>query len=1100
MEFDENEVETKEFIEVNPPEILAKDIKILIKYILFSKEFQESINVSKITQYYKHFSNCYLINITLWIKYKCYSFYKTLTNIIDDEAVKFKPINKKYKSKTGDENLINKIYSKLLRTFSLNQGLYDEKMAKNVMINLQNQEKNEIIFDCHDYDGNSILYPTNFEIVDEFIFNGLKNRYGNISEKNYLKCDVIINEGKIIIKDIKSKIEENNCLLIEEGEDDMILNLKYLINFSEENNRQELFESFIKNNYTTTMKNYESYFIKDSSSININYIEFDDNAFNFDEKHISKNLIKLFLYLYFFEDEISQLKKKNINENGNNFYYIINKEWMKIYKEYYNYNELCNHFANMKKDLLFDYNYKQLKECIKNKDEENINAFIYQMIKDIPIEIIREVQNKKKKQNELITKLKNNSVSMNNNEYITKDQNSFKYNGENEIISIPIFKLFNKLETNDVKELIKTESEKIECFIGERKLYIKSEAKIINSNIKYYLLNVGYLKRNMFKPSFLIYFYKKVDFDTNISFISTNSFSKFVENYNLIDNSSCDIQNNEMQNIGKICRISSLSNEIKKILGNDNLINDESMRLLQLIIYLRKFNKEKNSAIKNNEKQMGYFVNKEFIDKIIEIKIYKIMDEYINKNNNIKEIIDNNLDKNLDELSKLVQKKFEIKINKEINKQKLNINIYSTSYNVSLKHFSINSNKYIYFSNNFVLLNEEIYQLFRGWTWNDNYSSEYVIGENKIFIINEKEKYILVYNIKDNNELNLELILNFDEYENSFLEQISDVGYNKFCNYLLFSNEVSPLFNLDGNKVGSAYKYTTAKKDYTNQDINDIVCLDLRKILVLYMNYQKLKVHKNTTFKEYYLVSKAWIQKYKSYYNLDNIYKELEKNPGFTTVINRLNDIEENNFISDIKVILMLKNIPIKLLNELIKKEKNFTKKYKNNLEKVPQLAPLEYLVNEKESNYLFYYNDFELIESKIYKYLFENIDTEIYTETKFFLLKTGGVKNEAEKVLCLFDEKRIVIKLINNNINSDGKFVVYIGQLNSSLFLEIECFLVYDNDTLMEEHIQLINASMGFNNFCENFMNSKMNIKEIKEADKKYGFVVKKNQNKDCN
>jgi len=61
MEFDENEVETKEFIEVNPPEILAKDIKILIKYILFSKEFQESINVSKITQYYKHFSNCYLI-------------------------------------------------------------------------------------------------------------------------------------------------------------------------------------------------------------------------------------------------------------------------------------------------------------------------------------------------------------------------------------------------------------------------------------------------------------------------------------------------------------------------------------------------------------------------------------------------------------------------------------------------------------------------------------------------------------------------------------------------------------------------------------------------------------------------------------------------------------------------------------------------------------------------------------------------------------------------------------------------------------------------------------------------------------------------------
>ena len=739
-------------------------------------------------------------------------------------------------------------------------------------------------------------------------------------------------------------------------------------------------------------------------------------------------------------------------------------------------------------------------ESIKRKDEENINAFIYQIIKDIPIEIIKEIQNKRKKQNKLITKLNNNSLAMNKIEYITKDQNSFKYIGENEIISIPIFELFNTLETNKIKELIKIESEKVECFIGEKKLYIKSESKIINSNIQYYLLNVGYLKKNMFKPSFLIYFYKKVDFDTNISFICTHCFSKFVQNYNLIDNSSCDIQNSDMQNIGKICRTSSLSKEIKEILGDDNVINDESMKLLQLIIYLRKFNKEKNSPIKNNEKQLGYFVKKEFIDTIIEIKNYKIMDEYMNKNNNIEEIINNNLDKNLDELSKLVQKKFEIKINIEINKQKVNINTYSTSYNISLKHFSINSNKCIYFANKFVLLNEEIYQLFRGWTWNDNYSSEYIMGENKIFIINEKEKYILVYNIEDNKELNLVLILNFDEFDNSVLEQISDIGYNQFFNYLLFSNEVSPLFNLEGNKIGTAYKYTTSKKNYTNEDINDNICLDLRKIFVLYMNYQKLESLKTKSFKEYYLVNKAWIQIYKNYYNLDIIYKELEKNPGFKKVINRLNDIEENNFISDMKVILMLKNIPINLLNELIKKEKNFIKKYKNNVEKVPQLAPLEYLDNTKQINYLFYYNDFELINSKIYKYLFENIDTEIFTETKFFVIKTGGVKNEAEKVLCLFDQKRIVIKLINNNINTDGKCVLYIGQINASLIFDIECFLLYDNDTLMEEHIQLINDSMGFNNFCENFMNSKINIKEIKVSNKKYGTAIKKIQNKDYN
>ena len=46
-------------------EILEQDTNIIIKYILFNKELHDSINISKISPFYKRYSNCYLTNITL---------------------------------------------------------------------------------------------------------------------------------------------------------------------------------------------------------------------------------------------------------------------------------------------------------------------------------------------------------------------------------------------------------------------------------------------------------------------------------------------------------------------------------------------------------------------------------------------------------------------------------------------------------------------------------------------------------------------------------------------------------------------------------------------------------------------------------------------------------------------------------------------------------------------------------------------------------------------------------------------------------------------------------------------------------------------------
>ena len=1086
-----DEIEGVSSQKINISETLEKDIKFLINYILFQKELQNHINRSKTFVSYKKIPNCYLINSCLSNKYKHFFFYQTLNNIINEEL---EPVNNDNKSKADDINLINKIYSSLIKLLTQNPDNYNEQLANVEKLNSITNEKYEITYNFHNYNNNQVNYPIGFEIVDEFVYNELKNRYNDFSENNYLKCEIIINEGKIIIKYNNNKYNEKSyfqLLIVSLDNNYSMIFILYLINFTEENNRKEFFELFIESNSDTIMKNYESYFIKDSSCLIFNFIEFNDIIMNFDEKHIGDKIIKIFLYLYFFNDEINQIKQKEIKSNGKHFYYLINKEWMKIYREYYDYINLCNYFEKSKESKSFIY--KQLIENIKDKNDEKINEFIYQLTKDIPRNILPKLEELKNKQNELIIKLNNIQSSIEKKEYIINGGNNLKYFGENEIINVELFELINQLETNDIKESIKAHNEKIECLLGENKIYIKSETSMSNSENVNYLLNVGYIKNNIFEPSLIIYLYEKNDLIKTINYYNNNSFSEFVQDYNLIDNSYCDIHNSEMKNIGKICKIDSLSYEIENIIGNENtIINQQSMELLKIIIYSKKFIKEKNSPIQKNKKKFGYIVTKDFINEFKKIKAYKIMDEYISKNNNILELINNHNDKSLEELSKLVQKKFTTKINKEINKENAYINISSTSYNVTYQSISINSNKYINYANNFVFLNEEIYYLYRAiLVWRENYSSEYIIGDNKIFIVDEKNKYILVYNIINNIELDLELILNFDNYESSFLEHISNSGFRNFFDYLIFSNDISPLFNSNGKKIGTVYKYISQKNNYINEDINDNVCLDLRKILILYMNYQKLQTQNENSFKEYYLVSKNWIQNYKNYYDFDSVYKELEKNVEIKNLIANLNDFAENNFISDRNVALILNSLPKPLLNKLIEKEKLFSRDYKNDKEKILQISPQEYIDNTQ--NIFFYYNNFEIIDSKIYKYLFEKLDTVIYTETKYFFMKTGGMKNEAEKALCLFDKKRIVIKLNNNNINSDGKYALYIGHINSSLTFEVDCFLLYDNINLMNEHIEILKNQIGFDNFCVQFMNDKNKMQELKISDKKYGLAVKR-------
>ena len=141
-------------------------------------------------------------------------------------------------------------------------------------------------------------------------------------------------------------------------------------------------------------------------------------------------------------------------------------------------------------------------------------------------------------------------------------------------------------------------------------------------------------------------------------------------------------------------------------------------------------------------------------------------------------------------------------------------------------------------------------------------------------------------------EFELKLILNFyNKNEKDNCEKlIKEIGYEKYQQFLLFGEGgyVSPIFNIYQNQIGNAYKYDSSIQDYTNYGIN----FEIRKIFFLYLNYLKLLkrpiINNDIKFHQYYIVNQKWINNYKTYYEYDQISKEIDKNTFIQNILNNL--------------------------------------------------------------------------------------------------------------------------------------------------------------------------------------------------------------------
>ena len=367
------------------------------------------------------------------------------------------------------------------------------------------------------------------------------------------------------------------------------------------------------------------------------------------------------------------------------------------------------------------------------------------------------------------------------------------------------------------------------------------------------------------------------------------------------------------------------------------------------------------------------------------------------------------------------------------------------------------------------------------------------------------EDTIEICKFKDNQELVVDLILNYDNssYRDDAIKSIKENGYKKFLDFLLFDGDYSsPIFDSNQKRIGYAYKINelNSNLDYTNYHIN----FKIGKMILLYLNdinliqnFSNFQNNKNE-FKDYFLINKKWINKYKEYYNYGELSKELQNNSTFQNVFNSLknNSNDENYILSDKKLALIIKNLSEKIIKDFNEKDKNFEQfretEYFKNEDKSASFEVLHY--NEKNTqNGLLFFNNFEIINAQLYNILFAPMEMKV---SYFNLGKRNSLylnnSETLEKTKCMFDNNKIIINL--ENTRQDDKIRLEIGEFDNNINFKPECFLIYKNEDSFNKHVNFILNNYGFKKYSEIIKNMQNDTLEIKDGAEIVGLSVKYN------
>ena len=654
-----------------------------------------------------------------------------------------------------------------------------------------NEENNIINQELCEYlnvkDNNEdIFYPKNFYIINRDIFLEInKNEIPDKFDKNKYEIKYIINDGKIILsyQYFVSKDKIYYYILICEKNENSQYDTQVIFYF--ENNKEKRDREFSK--YTKDkfhLNNIENDSVIGEGIVLKRPLE--------EEKYINKYkqiLIKLFIEINLFKNIFKEKIAKNIQENNDELYcYIINKNWMSQFLDFFQYSQFI--------------------QIIKNIDFENSDGF-----KSRSDDIIESLKNEKIINDKI--KQKNTFVNTDYNINFNK-----KIIGEESISYYDDFMIINEEIKNLIFDLLKIEiKEKRKILIKDNKIFIKINensiligridekfiyhteifVEFIDNYIEHFLQGCQkedfneVLKRwKKFKNNKDIFEIRDSNLDEIgkaylINFDMSKIFPKEEKNFNIKKNKSKNKTkiNEEKEKFKENLLKTSIKihSELKKDSQNKSQRFHFKINNFEFENGIMKNNKLKLENSKENDIKiliLYYISNLIFEEYIRQNKIEETKDNYYIINHDFMELYKNTfkygeLSENIDNILREVnpnlgQTHIENLIFSKLDKSYLetirdiNINIFQNKTRIRPTLIIIKDNSNVKYPHKFEIINSKIYNQIIS-TQGNNFS---ILSKVKIDII--KEGIIVLY---ENKNLNIDNILlgNIDFSSNEFIPQ-----------------------------------------------------------------------------------------------------------------------------------------------------------------------------------------------------------------------------------------------------------------------------------------------------------------------------------------
>ena len=378
-------------------------------------------------------------------------------------------------------NIINYNMNSLQRNFVSNENMNRPPIKKN-----KTQEK---------------FYPKKYNLEKQTPIQQRENYMGrpiNMNDyRNQNNYNIYYNKNGLDIKP-RNVFNNNN-----------INNYNNINNINFDNHNNNINNNNI-NNYNKNNINNNNYINNyNKNNINNNNINNRNNNINNNQMKIekkletpnpkpapipdfSRELLKALIYLYYFEKALSDKYESNLFYNSDKDFYLINPDFLKQFKNFYQYEEIKNW---LEKRANYYYQY------IIKKPE-----LIESLINDLPKENLSKI-----------------NVIWNDLKEFMKINSSASQNG-------------NILYTNKAIIFPSTIMDIIKSFDDKVKNTIKPKKFIFNSNLVYYINNqnkiiIGSLKRDeaKFIPEYVF------EFDNNVKQSEKDKIFNFPNNYSYIN-------------------------------------------------------------------------------------------------------------------------------------------------------------------------------------------------------------------------------------------------------------------------------------------------------------------------------------------------------------------------------------------------------------------------------------------------------------------------------------------------------------------------------------------------------------------------------------